>query len=177
MDLKQLIERTLKHEGGFQNNPKDSGNWTGGKIGLGINKGTNFGISAARYPLLDIRNLTREQAVEIYIRDYYEPLKMSEIKSVRVQWKLFDIGVNMGTDDPPKIVRSALKDTGYITGDGLEYLRVNDAIAFMGEGAFLRELAEWQMKKYVSFVTKDPVKLEFLPHWTIRAFDIGDGLT
>lgn len=58
-------------EGGYQNVANDAGNWTGGAVGVGENKGTNFGISAASYPHLDIRNLTIQQADEIYYRDYW----------------------------------------------------------------------------------------------------------
>lgn len=59
-------------EGNYQNVPNDVGNWTGGKVGVGINKGTKYGISAASYPDLDIINLTMEQADAIYFRDYWQ---------------------------------------------------------------------------------------------------------
>lgn len=61
-----------KWEGGYSDNPEDHGNWTGGRKGEGDLKGTNFGISAASYPHLDIRNLTIEQADAIYFRDYWQ---------------------------------------------------------------------------------------------------------
>lgn len=64
-------EFVKKWEGGFQNFEWDPGNWTGCKQGIGVNKGTNFGISACSYPNLDIRNLTMRQADEIYFRDYW----------------------------------------------------------------------------------------------------------
>lgn len=61
-----------KWEGGLSLNPEDHGNWTGGRKGQGELKGTNFGISAASYPHLDIRNLTIEQADAIYFKDYWQ---------------------------------------------------------------------------------------------------------
>lgn len=57
--------------GGWTLNRNDPGNWTGGKVGAGELRGTKFGIAANTYPTLDIRNLTREQADAIYIRDYW----------------------------------------------------------------------------------------------------------
>lgn len=57
--------------GGWTINPSDTGNWTGGKKGVGELKGTKFGIAANTYPNLDIKNLTREAADIIYIRDYW----------------------------------------------------------------------------------------------------------
>lgn len=61
-----------KWEGDYQNVENDSGNWTGGAVGVGELKGTKYGISAASYPHLDIKNLTIEQADEIYFRDYWQ---------------------------------------------------------------------------------------------------------
>lgn len=57
--------------GGWTINPNDPGNWTGGKKGVGELKGTKWGIAANTYPNLDIKNLTREQADAIYLRDYW----------------------------------------------------------------------------------------------------------
>ena len=36
---------------------------------------TNFGISKRQYPNLDIKNLTKQQAADIYKRDYYAKVK------------------------------------------------------------------------------------------------------
>lgn len=57
--------------GGWTINRNDPGNWTLGKVGKGELKGTKWGIAANTYPHLDIKNLTRQQADEIYIRDYW----------------------------------------------------------------------------------------------------------
>lgn len=67
------IAFVLLHEGGYQNNPNDIGNWTGCAVGKGENKGTNFGISACSYPDLDIQNLSQAEAIAIYQRDYWVP--------------------------------------------------------------------------------------------------------
>ena len=47
----------LGTEKGYQNDPRDPGNWTGGAVDQGTLRGTNFGISAASYPTLDIARL------------------------------------------------------------------------------------------------------------------------
>jgi lysozyme family protein len=63
---------TSKWEGGYQNVHNDVGNWTGGAVGVGENKGTNWGVSAASYPHLDIKNLTQAEAHAIFFRDYWQ---------------------------------------------------------------------------------------------------------
>ena len=59
-------------EGNYTDDPNDHGNWTGGRQGIGELKGTKYGISAASYPHLDIKNLTMQQADDIYYRDYWQ---------------------------------------------------------------------------------------------------------
>lgn len=70
--FERAMEFLARWEGGYQANPEDHGNWTGGKKGVGELKGTKFGISAASYPHLDIANLTFDEAKAIYRRDYWE---------------------------------------------------------------------------------------------------------
>ena len=49
-----FIERVLVHEGGYVNDPRDPGGET------------KYGIAKRSYPGVDIRNLTRAQAVGIW---------------------------------------------------------------------------------------------------------------
>src|SRR5438270_5735304 len=70
--FEQAFAFVIGHEGGYSAGPTDPGNWTGGRCGLGECRGTNWGISAAAYPQLDIRALTQAQAAEIYRRDYWD---------------------------------------------------------------------------------------------------------
>jgi len=66
-----IVDSVIDFEGGHSLNPNDRGNWTGGKVGSGILRGTKYGISAASYPDLDIANLTIPDAKGIYYRDYW----------------------------------------------------------------------------------------------------------
>lgn len=87
----------FREEAGFTDDPNDPGNWTGGHVGVGEMKGTKFGISAAQYPHLDIKNLTVEGAADIYRPDYWDICKCDEMP-----WPLclfvFDAAVNQGCD-------------------------------------------------------------------------------
>lgn len=63
----RAIEWVLKWEGGFQNNPADTGNYYNGQL-----IGTKYGISAASWGgQYDIPNLTLEQAKRIYFEHYW----------------------------------------------------------------------------------------------------------
>ncbi len=83
----------LKVEAGLTMDPKDKGNWTGGKIGVGVLKGTNRGISAASYPNEDIKNMTRERALYLFKRDYWNKLRLQE---KQLNLMALDCAVNQG---------------------------------------------------------------------------------
>lgn len=76
-------------------NRNDPGNWTGGKVGVGVMKGTKFGIAASAHPLIDIKNITLEQATEIYRQKYWLAAGCEQI-----EWPLcaavFDFAVQSG---------------------------------------------------------------------------------
>lgn len=57
--FERALAFTLRQEGGYSNNSNDPGGET------------NFGISKRAYPDLDIKNLTRVTAAEIYHVDYW----------------------------------------------------------------------------------------------------------
>jgi lysozyme family protein len=71
MSFESAFTRLIDVEKGFQADPRDRGNWTGGEPGRGLLKGTKFGISAAAYPSEDIEHLTLERAQLLYRRDYW----------------------------------------------------------------------------------------------------------
>ncbi|MBU6419055.1 MAG: hypothetical protein KGQ79_04930 [Proteobacteria bacterium] len=85
----------LEAEGGYSDNPADPGNWTGGAVGAGELRGTKCGISAAAYPTLDIRNLTQPQINEVYLRDYFAPVR-GEGLPFPLAMVAFDAAVNAG---------------------------------------------------------------------------------
>jgi lysozyme family protein len=149
-DFERAFEKTLKLEGGgeISDDSSDAG-------GL-----TKWGISQRAYPDLDIKNLTKEQAKEIYKKDYWDrvvsfPNLDSENEYVRVWWKIYDIAVNMG-------VQTAVDFREKVFGLGWEY--------------GLYELCELQMKRYVQITVNRPANLTFLKGWTKRAFDKGTDL-
>lgn len=77
------LEIILKHEGGYVNDPKDSGGET------------NWGISKRAYPHLDIKNLTKEEAGKIYYNDYWMPSRCNYMPYA-VALCVFDAAVNSG---------------------------------------------------------------------------------
>ena len=67
MTFDEIIDNVLESEGGYVNDKNDAGGET------------NLGISKRAYPDLDIKNLTREQAKQLYYQDYWTPSKADQL--------------------------------------------------------------------------------------------------
>lgn len=104
------FERVIGHEGGFQADPRDRGNWTGGAFGQGDLNGTKFGISAMSYPDLDIRGLTPDQAKAIYWKEWWLPLKMERMPQA-LPYQLFDAAINHGKHRASMLLQHAVRTT------------------------------------------------------------------
>lgn len=99
IDLILLFETGGKADGGLVDHPKDPG---------GI---TKWGICLKSYPSLGregIINLTREEAVAIYERDYWLPCHCDELPA-SLATLVFDCAVNQGVGTAIKLLQRALK--------------------------------------------------------------------
>lgn len=83
MKFDEAVKIVLRHEGGDSNHAQDPG-------GL-----TRFGISKKAYPHLDIKNLTVEDAKDIYRKDYWDACRCDKLPS-KVRLMVFDGAVNQG---------------------------------------------------------------------------------
>src|SRR5215472_10292700 len=106
-DFLRAFELLIGHEGGFTQDPRDPGNWTGGKTGQGQLKGTKYGISAASYPALDIKNLRLEEAQAIYERDYWQAAGCPDLPP-RLAFAVFDSAVNNGLGRAVRFLQMAV---------------------------------------------------------------------
>ena len=103
MNFDQAFDRLMGNEGGHVNNPADPGGET------------QWGISKRSYPNVDIKNLTREQAKEIYRADFWERGRMDEYDPA-IAFQVFDIAVNSGIETAVRMLQRAagVADDGHI---------------------------------------------------------------
>lgn len=94
-------------EKGFSEDPRDPGNWTGGKVNAGTLNGTMYGISAAAYPNVEIKNLTPPKAKAIYLSDYWDKCRCDTLPDP-VACALFKQAVNMGVSGAIKAFQISL---------------------------------------------------------------------
>lgn len=114
MNFDKAFDLLIDHEGGYTALRSDPGNWTGGKVGSGVLKGTKYGIAANTYPNEDIKNLTLARAKQLYKRDFWDKVKGDQLPAA-LAFHVFDMAVNSGVSRGAKI----LQKTVGVNQDGL----------------------------------------------------------
>jgi len=135
-DFEWALSITAAVEGGLSLNPDDPGNWTGGKRGAGELKGTKYGISAAAHPDLDIRALTREQARDIFEKEYWLKLGCDKMHR-RLAALVFDSAVQHGPEKAAEWLHTPLEVESYL-GRRLSYYATLDDFHLFGAGWMAR---------------------------------------
>lgn len=155
---KKAIDHAIKMEGGYVNNPNDPGGET------------KYGITKRTYPKLDIKNLTKEAAFDIYFKDFWSPYKFSKIKDEALAIKIFDTSVNTGPRRAFIFIQKACNNLGSkLKVDGDMGDRTVDAINSHDAKALLQEYKKMQESFYEDLVEKKPSLGVFLNGWRKRA--------
>jgi len=102
-DFHVAINRLLGNEGGYVDDPHDPGGET------------NWGISKRSYPTVDIKELTREQAIALYKRDFWDAARLDE-QAFGVGFQMLDFAVNSGISTAIRALQRAVgcADDGHI---------------------------------------------------------------
>ena len=106
----KMLKVILQNEGGYVNDPSDSGGET------------KYGISKRAFPYLDIKNLTIEQAGEIYYKNCYLTCRADTIVNDELAMQVFDHSVNAGASKAIKL----LQKCAGVTQDGIIGVNTRD---------------------------------------------------
>lgn len=154
------IVTILKHEGCYVNDPNDPGGET------------KYGISKRSYPQLDIRNLTEEQAKEIYYRDWWDRYRYGGINDQALATKIFDMAVNLGARQAHKLLQRAANEViGHqnIAEDGIIGPQTLAAVNSVDSKRLLSALRNHQSNYYRELARKNSSLAKFLRGWLNRA--------
>lgn len=178
--FEKAILITLKHEGGFVNDPVDPGG------------ATNWGMSI-RYlkdrgdmdkdgwldgdldhdgdiDINDIKNMTVEQAVELYRSGFWDKYKYDTIKDFTVAARVFDMTVNMGAKQTGKIVQRALNKLGNkLVVDGAVGPNTFKAINAADPEELMAEIRVEHAQFYLDLIAANPAMAKYKNGWLKRA--------
>ena len=153
----EIIEQVLEHEGGYVDDPTDSGGET------------KYGISKRAYPDEDIKALTVERAKELYKRDYWDRFKVDNLPD-RIRHIYFDMCVNMGGGRATKILQEACnsKNSYKIDVDGGIGKNTIKASANLEDF----RLRAYRVMFYAELVMKKPEQMKFWVGWFRRSCEV-----
>lgn len=152
------VNVVLKDEGGYVWDKNDAGGET------------NFGISKRSYPNVDIKNLTRDQAIAIYYNDFWLKGPYGNLADAELASKVFNTSVNAGQSRAIKLLQQAANAQGAnLTVDGLAGAKTIAAINAMYGPAVLASYREAQEAFYLAIIAKDPSQAKFKNGWIKRA--------
>jgi lysozyme family protein len=150
------IQYTLVNEGGFSDNPNDPGG------------ATNFGILQREMPGVDIRSITRDQAISFYLSNYWNKAPYANINSQEVATKLFDTHVNLGLGSAVMIAQHALGFQPSDIDGNMGPMTVN-AINAATPAPFLAAMISLITTHYKLLESKNPRLIAFDKGWMARA--------
>jgi len=113
--VKQIASEIVAREGGFVNDPDDPGGAT--NFGVTIHTMRRLGLDLTRDGKIntsDVRALSRPQAVDIFIRHYFERPKVIELPET-LHATVFDMYVNAGAN-AVRILQRLLVQMGHAIG-------------------------------------------------------------
>lgn len=165
----KAIKHIFLHEGGFQANPNDSGNYNSKKQLVG----TNLGITAIEaekylgYPPTkkDMLSFKKEWAETIYFEKYWTPIKGEKLESQKVATIFLDYAVNCGVKTAIKRIQRILKiqDDGIFGDITLE--AINQAA---DDQRFFDEIIKDRKNYYAAIVRNNGKLSVFLTGWYKR---------
>ena len=137
MTFETIIDRVLGHEGGYTS----GGNDPGGE--------TKWGISKRSYPNLNIKTLTREQAIVIYKRDFWDRMHL-DCATDGVAFQLLDFALNSGIETAVRYFQRVVgtADDGYwgpISQEAANLMSESDIILLLNAERldFMTKLKNW----------------------------------
>lgn len=152
----KFIEIILRHEGGYVNDPDDFGGET------------KYGITKRRYPNLDIKNLTLDQAKKIYYNDFYRPMNLHYIENDLLALHVIDMGVNAGKRTAIKLLQEILKGCD---NDGQMGPITAEAVSYADITTNLVEAYKAKRIEYYYKVSKRRNNKKFLAGWVNRVYN------
>lgn len=145
-----------KSEGGTNFDPIDRGGFT------------NFGLSEKQYPDLDLKNITFEQAMQIYFDDYWIQNSCHMLESP-VGIALFDSCVNCGPVAKKWLQEAINGDNHFIEVDWI--IGAQTIIAAQAQPSYRisGRLIGYRIQHYADLIKKYPEQVKYIRGWSKRA--------
>lgn len=166
-NLDLALEYTFVNEGGYSDHPSDHG---GATSGFGVTIGELAKWRKKPVSKLDVKNMSAQEAKDIYEAWYWKPLGCDKITSAGVAICIFDIGVVRGIGCPPGYIQNICNNHGsQLIVDGHIGPKTIAALNAMDPSVFIRDFSARAEAGFRSIVANNPSQRVFLNGWVNRA--------
>lgn len=180
--FQEAIAFVLKHEGGLTNDKDDPGGMTNFGISLRFLENSKIDINGdKKIDSLDITSLTKEQAIALYKKEFWDKHNINDIKNLQVAKKLFDMSVNLGAKTAITIFQESVNSIcpSYMTDlkeDGIlgnkTISRANTLMDDLLRPSFLLNIYISRITDhYYNLVLANTKLGKFLKGWMRRVYD------
>ncbi len=155
--FEQAVEFVLsdKIEGGYVNDPRDRGGET------------NFGIAQKHHPKVNIKKLTREGAIAIYKKQYWDSADCDELSPL-IAVAMFDCSVNQGPAVAKRLLQKAVKATADGAIGPKTKAAIDRFINKYGEAELVKEFLGWRLRRYAFTATAST----YMRGWANRVLEL-----
>ena len=162
MRFEECLARVLKHEGGYVNDPLDSG----GRTNLGVTQRVWEEFVGHPVSEADMRALTPQKVAPMYKIKYWNPSYCAVLPK-GLDYVVFDFAVNAGTGRSVKTLQSSIG----LLADGVIGPRTMAAINGANAKDLINKFSDARADFYQGIVTRKPDQVRFINGWLNRVED------
>lgn len=171
------FEKMLSHEGGYSNDPDDSGGETYKGISRAHHKNWSGWSRIDKYKgkpdflsIIDKDDLLQNEIEEFYRSNFWSPLNADQISNQTIANSIFDFGVNAGIATSVRLIQSIIgtKADGIIGEQTVK--RLNSIDFSYVQAAFTVA----KMEYYIHIIKQRPTNKKYLYGWIIRALEFNE---
>ena len=159
MRFEDCLARILKHEGGYVNDPLDSG----GRTNLGVTQRVWEEFVGHPVTEADMKALTPEKIAPMYKLKYWNP-SYCEVLPKGLDYVVFDFAVNAGTGRSVKTLQQAI---GCVS-DGVIGPKTMAAINDANPKDLITKFSDARADFYQGIVARKPDQARFIKGWLNR---------
>ena len=159
MRFEDCLARILKHEGGYVNDPLDSG----GRTNLGVTQRVWEEFVGHPVTEADMKALTPEKIAPMYKLKYWNP-SYCEVLPKGLDYVVFDFAVNAGTGRSVKTLQQAIR----CVADGVIGPKTMAAINDANPKDLITKFSDARADFYQGIVARKPDQARFIKGWLNR---------
>lgn len=159
----------IQNEGiGYEGYPETDQPTNTGIIAADVAKYRNVNIDTITVEIM--KSLSKEEINDIYLHQYWNPMRLSEVNDPGTATAIFDCGVNRGLSVGVKYAQRACNlYGGALVVDGVMGMRSLAAVNKISRATFINQYVALVLAGYEAIISEHPIDERYKNGWFARA--------